>query len=74
MSGVSTFKAKLMLRMAAKSSRNLSLTDKLCRRILDRAVSRPEEEDFMRDELVDNDLGFDPDELAAYQAGENVPR
>ncbi|MEO1222424.1 MAG: hypothetical protein AAFY42_13990 [Pseudomonadota bacterium] len=69
MSALETFKAKMVLTMAAKSSRNKSLTDRLCRRLLDKAVARPAEDDFMRDELVDNDLGFDPDELADYQAG-----
>ena len=73
MSGASTFKAKLMLKMAAKSSRNRSLTDRVCRRLLNKAVTRPQEEDFMRDELIDNDLGFDPDELAAYQSGQAGP-
>lgn len=73
MSALSTFKAQIMLTMAAKSSRNKSLIDRLCRRLLDKAVARPREEDFMRDELIDNDLGFDPDELAAYQSGQTEP-
>jgi hypothetical protein len=29
------------------------------------------DDDFMRDPLVDNDLGFDPDELDRYQRGES---
>jgi anaerobic selenocysteine-containing dehydrogenase len=28
------------------------------------------EQDFLRDELIDNDEGFDPDELDRYQRGE----
>jgi hypothetical protein len=30
----------------------------------------PPEEDFMRDPLIDNDEGFDPEELDRYQRGE----
>ena len=69
MSALETFKTKLLMRMVAKSSRNQSLTDRLSRRLVNKALDRPPEDDFMRDELIDNDLGFDPDELAAYQAG-----
>lgn len=72
MSALESFKAKLMLRMVAKSSRNLSLTDRLCRRLINGALERPAEEDFMRDELIDNDLGFDPDELEAYQSSSSM--
>lgn len=73
MSGGSAFKAKLLLGMVARSSRNRSPLDKLCRWFVDRAMARPAGDDFMRDELVDNDLGFDPDELEAYQSGDKVP-
>ncbi|MEP3423008.1 MAG: hypothetical protein ABJN35_14815 [Erythrobacter sp.] len=69
MSGPSAFKASLLLKMVAKSSRNQSLLDKFCRWLVNREVERSPEEDFMRDEIVDNDLGFDPDELSAYQSG-----
>ena len=70
MSAPSSFKASLMLRMVARSSRNKSLLDKLCRRMINKAVARSPEDDFMRDELIDNDLGFDPDELDRFQRGQ----
>ena len=70
MSAPSSFKASLMLRMVARSSRNKSWLDKLCRRMINKAVARPPEDDFMRDELIDNDLGFDPDELDRFQRGQ----
>jgi hypothetical protein len=69
MSTPSSFKASLMLRMVARSSRNKTWLDKLCRKMINRAVARPPEDDFMRDELIDNDLGFDPDELDRFQRG-----
>ena len=70
MSAPSSFKASLMLRMVARSSRNKSWLDKLCRKMINKAVARPPEDDFMRDELIDNDLGFDPDELDRFQRGQ----
>ncbi|NCF20031.1 MAG: hypothetical protein GWP63_17490 [Haliea sp.] len=66
----SEFMGKLMVAMAARSSRNRSLLDRLCRRALNRLTALPPEEDFMRDPLIDNDEGFDPEELDRYQRGE----
>ena len=57
--------------MVARSSRHASLLDKACRWFIGRALARPAKDDFMRDELIDTDRGFDPDELAAYQTGED---
>lgn len=62
--------ARLMIRMAARSSRNQTLLDRLCRMVLNRATALPPDKDFMRDPLIDNDQGFDPDELDRYQRGE----
>ena len=59
-----------MIAMAARSSRNQSLLDRLCRALLNRATAVPPEQDFMRDPLIDNDEGFDPEELERYQRGE----
>ena len=64
--------AKLAIWMAARSSRNKSLLDKLCRWMVVRETTVPPENDFLRDELIDNDEGFDPDELDRYQRGENI--
>jgi hypothetical protein len=69
MISVAKFKAQTLLRMVARSSRNASLLDKFCRWFVSRALARPAEDDFMRDALIDEDRGFDPDELAAYQSG-----
>ena len=62
--------AKLMIWMAGRSSRNASLLDKACRWMVERATTVPPERDFLRDPMVDNDQGFDPDELDRYQRGE----
>ena len=62
-------RAKLAVWMADRSSRNRTLLDRLCRAVIDKATKRPPGEDFMRDPLIDNDDGFDPEELDRYQRG-----
>ena len=64
--------AKLAIWMAGRSSRNKSLLDKVCRWMVVRETAVPQENDFLRDELIDNDEGFDTDELDRYQRGENI--
>ena len=64
--------ARIMLRMAARASRNKSLLDRLCRIMVARATYIQPERDFMRDPLIDNDVGFDPEELDRYQRGERA--
>ena len=63
----------LRLWMAGRSARNQTFVDKLCRRIVIRALAPPGE-DFMRDPLIDEHEGFDPDELERYQRGELAER
>lgn len=62
--------AKLLIWLAARASRNQSPLDRLCLWIVDRAMRRAPGQDFMRDPIIDNDQGFDPDELDRYQRGE----
>lgn len=62
---------KLTVWMAGKSSRNKSLSDKVCRFLVTRATAVKPEDDFLRDPLIDNDEGFDPDELNRFQRGES---
>lgn len=62
--------SKLTVWMAGKSSRNKSLSDKICRLLVKRATAVKPEDDFLRDPLIDNDQGFDPDELDRFQRGE----
>jgi len=64
--------AKLTIWMAGRSSRNKSLLDKFCRWMVLRETAVAPEHDFLRDELIDHDEGFDPDELERYQRGEDV--
>lgn len=62
--------AKLMVWMVGKSSRNRSLSDRICRFLVNRATMVKPEDDFLRDPLIDNDVGFDPNELERFQRGE----
>ena len=62
--------ARLQMWLAGKSSRNKSLSDRFCRWLLVRMTTPKPEDDFLRDDFVDNDEGFDPDELDRFQRGE----
>ena len=64
--------ARLQMWIAGKSSRNKSLSDRFCRWLLVRMTTPKPEDDFLRDEFVDNDEGFDPDELDRFQRGESI--
>ena len=64
--------AKLAIWMAGRSSRNKTLVDKVCRWLVVKETTLPPEHDFLRDDYVDNDQGFDPDELDRYQRGEEI--
>ena len=61
---------KLMIWIVTRSSRNRSFIERLCRQLVVRLTAPPVENDFLRDELIDNDEGYDPDELERYQRGE----
>ncbi len=62
--------AKLMTWMAGKFSRNKTVSDRICRFFVERATAVKPEDDFLRDPLIDNDVGFDPEELERFQRGE----
>ena len=62
-------RAALTMWMASRSARNRTGLDRICRRLVRKAATPPGE-DFMRDPLIDNDQGFDPEELDRYQRGE----
>ena len=63
-------KAHIVQWLGQRASRDVNFVDRLCRRLLDRVLRLPLENDFLRDEWVDSDVGFDPDELDRYQRGE----
>ncbi|MEM9725828.1 MAG: hypothetical protein AAF909_10230 [Pseudomonadota bacterium] len=61
--------AALTASLASRSARNKTMLDRLCRVVVAK-VAAPPAEDYMRDPLIDDDQGFDPDELDRYQRGE----
>ncbi len=64
--------SKMVIWMAGRSSRNKSLLDRVCRKIVASKTAVAPDQDFLRDEYIDNDEGFDPDELDRYQRGEEI--
>lgn len=58
--------------MATRSSRNKNFIDRLCRRMIEKAVAVSPEDDFMRDPLIDNDEGFSAEELDRFQRGKTI--
>ena len=58
--------------MASRSSRNKTIIDRFCRRMIEKAVGVAPEDDFMRDPLIDEDEGFSAEELDRFQRGETV--
>lgn len=61
--------ARLVTWMVYRSSRNKSLLDKLCRWYVVKQTAVAPEDDFLRDPWIDNDMGYDPEELDRYQKG-----
>lgn len=57
---------------AKRSSRNKTFIDRMCRRMIEKAMATAPEDDFMRDPLIDEDQGFDPEELDRFQRGETT--
>ncbi len=62
--------AKLLIWTASRASRNKNPLDRACRRFIAWVTKEDPENNFMRDPIIDEDDGFDPDELDAYQRGE----
>ena len=67
-------RARLGMRMVRSAFRkNKSWLDRLLTRLLRKAITPPDPRaDFMRDAIVDADIGFDPDELERYQRSGTV--
>ena len=66
---------RLTMWLVARASRlDGSWIDRLCLRLVNRKIApRNPEKDFMRDEIVDADIGFTVGELDAYQRGGSEP-
>ena len=63
--------AKIRMWMAARASRGRKgWLDRMITNFINRALAVDPERDFMRDELVESEPGFDAEELARYERGE----
>ena len=64
---------KTMIFLADQGAKNKTPFQKVARFIVVKVFTVPKHDDFMADDYVDNDMGFDVEELRAYQRGEDVP-
>lgn len=64
---------KLMIFLVEQAALNRTPFQKVARVIVDKVFTVPKHDDFMADDFVDNDQGFDLEELRRYQKGETVP-
>ena len=66
---------RLTMWLVARASRlNGSWIDRQCLRLVNRrSTPRNPDQDFMRDEIVDADIGFTASELDAFQRGAPEP-
>lgn len=62
--------AKVGLWLAQRASRETGLVDRACRFLLTKILSVPAEKDFMKDDIIENDVGYSAEELDRYQRGE----
>lgn len=62
--------AKVQIWLAGLASREDSILNRFLRRTLNRILRLEPDADFMRDEFVDSDTGYEPEDLERYQRGE----
>lgn len=63
-------KARIGMWLATRASRNTGVLDRLCRLLLTRMTRADPDNNFMRDELIEQDVGFSVEELERYERGE----
>ncbi len=63
-------KARIAVWLGQRASRDTGRIDRVCRALLQRLTALPPETDFMRDDWIDSDRGFDAEELDRYQRDE----
>lgn len=59
---------RLMIYLAGQSAQNRTPFQKLARFIVTRVFTVPKHDDFMADDFVANDKGFDLEELRKFQS------
>jgi len=64
------FIGKTMIFLAESGARNRTPFDRVARFILSLVFTVPKQDDFMADDYVDNDAGYDLEELRRYQSGQ----
>ncbi|WP_420011667.1 hypothetical protein [Tateyamaria sp.] len=64
---------KVMIFLVDQGAKNKNPFQKFARLIVRGVFWIPRNDNFMADDFVDNDKGFDLEELRRYQQGEEVP-
>ncbi len=62
--------ARIGVWLATRASRNTGLMDRICRVLLSRIFKLDPDNDFMRDDMIENDPGYSVEELERYERGE----
>jgi hypothetical protein len=60
---------KIMVVLVDAGARNRTVFERISRFIVGLVFTVPKNDDFMADDFVDNDMGFDLEELRRYQSG-----
>lgn len=63
---------KTMFFLADQGAKNKTPFQKAARFIVAKVFTIPKHDDFMADDFVDNDTGYDLEELRRYQKGEST--
>jgi hypothetical protein len=63
------FVGQIMVFFVDRGARNRTLFDRFARVVVGWVFLVPKKDDFMADDLVDNDQGYDLAELRRYQSG-----
>ncbi|THH34730.1 hypothetical protein E4Z66_17325 [Aliishimia ponticola] len=64
---IDDFLGKQMIRMATAAARNETMMDRFYRGLFARLLQPPKENDYMTDDIIREDLGYDVEELRQYQ-------
>lgn len=64
---IDDFLGKQMIKMATAASRNQTGMDRFYRALFAKLLQPPKEDNYMADDIIQEDLGYDVEELRQYQ-------
>lgn len=63
--------ARITMWIVSRATRNTGLMSKLCRFILSKVMKIDPDNDFMKDSIIDTDLGYSVEALEKFERGED---